>query len=99
VATRRLVRAATSFFTDLDDQLPQSRSDSGEPTAHDFLVVDLIDVLDKIATRFDDLPLLGDDFDVRVLVAAGMLVPRFAVVARLDPDDTIALIALEIDLS
>ena len=98
VTSRRVVRASPSFFADLDTQLPQERTVDGVPSAHDFLTFDLFDCLDTFALRFDDLPRLEPGrADVRLLVTSGVAVSRFAIVGRLEPDQTISLIALETD--
>lgn len=97
-SARRPVRAAPSFFADLDEQLPPERSPDGGPSAHDFLVYDLLRAVEVFTTDFDDLPaLFAGREDYRVLIAAGVFVPRFAVVGRLASDGAIELIELDID--
>ena len=39
--TRPIVRVDAQFFADLDAQLPETRGPNGEPSASDFLVIDL----------------------------------------------------------
>ena len=96
---RRPVRVSPAFFADLDEQLPAQRDATGTPSAHDFLVHDLLAAVEVFATAFDDLPPLdADRIDVRVLIASGVLAPRFAVVGRLDTDGAVELIGLEVDL-
>jgi hypothetical protein len=62
-------------------------------------VFELLRVVETFATGFDDLPSLirGRD-DYRILIAAGMLVPRFSVVGQLTAEGAIELIQLDIDL-
>ena len=96
---RRSVRVSPAFFADLDEQLPAQRGVTGTPSAHDFLVHDLIAAVEVFATAFDDLPPLDPDrIDVRLLIARGVLAPRFAVVGRLGADGAVELIGLEGDL-
>ena len=97
---RRTVRATASFFQDLDRQLPSERGPNGEPSVTDFQVLELIRIVDRFATGFDDLPeLIPGRPDYRMLVSAGMLVARFAVVGQLAPDGAVELVQLDLDLS
>lgn len=95
---RRVVRATPSFFEDLDRQLRPERGPDGEPNVHDFQVFELLRVIEVFATRFDALPahIPGRD-DYRVLITAGLLVPRFLVVGQLVSDGAVELIELDID--
>ncbi len=54
--TRRIVRTSQAFFDQLDQRLGTSRGPSGEPSATDFLVVELPAIVEAFATRFDELP-------------------------------------------
>jgi hypothetical protein len=47
---RRRVRVAESFFEQLDELLPSDRGPNGEPSATDFLVIDLPSIVDTFAT-------------------------------------------------
>ncbi len=47
--TRREVRVADSFFEELDDQLTAERGANGEPSATDFLVIDLPAIVEEFA--------------------------------------------------
>jgi len=96
---RRIVRATAGFFEDLDRQLPSERGPDGEPSAHDFQVFELLQVVDRFATGFDGLPeLIPGRPDYRVLISAGVLVARFAVVGQLAPDGAVELVQLDLDL-
>ena len=96
---RRTVRTSSTFFQDLDRQLGSERGPRGEPSAHDFLVFELTRIIEVFATRFDELPpLLRGRDDCRILIGAGMLVPRFGVVGQLRGEDEIELIELDLDL-
>jgi len=96
---RRAVRITSSFFDDLDAQLPHERGPRGEPSVHDFQVHELLRVVDRIATEWDRLPeLITGRPDYRVFTAAGILVPVFSVVGQLASDGAIELVELDIDL-
>lgn len=96
---RRTVRASAAFFDDLDRQLRPERGPKGEPSVNDFQTYELIRIVDRFATGFDDLPTLIDGrSDYRILIAEGLLVPRFAVVGQLTQDGSIELLQLDIDL-
>jgi hypothetical protein len=55
--TRRTVRVDIQFFTELDAQLGETRGPNGEPSATDFLLIDLPTIADAFAERFDEFPL------------------------------------------
>jgi len=97
-AARRTVRATADFFADLDSQLPGERGPNGEPSTNDFQVVELFRIVERFATGFDELPVLFvGRTDYRVLVVAGVLVPRIGVTGLLAADGAIELVALDID--
>jgi len=96
---RKTVRTTQRFFEDLDRQLNQERGSDGEPSVHDFQVYELLRVVEQFATNFDALPeLIAGRPDYRILIAGGMLVPRFSVVGQLAPDGAVELVRLRIDL-
>ncbi len=96
---RRTVRATVSFFEDLDRQLPQERGPDGEPSVNDFQVFELLRIVDRFATGFDELPeLIPGRADYRILLTTGVLVPRFAVVGQLAGDGAVELVQLDLDL-
>lgn len=67
--TRRTVRIDSQFFAELDDQLGETRGPNGEPSATDFLLIDLPTIADGFAEAFDELPsLYPDRSDYRYLV-------------------------------
>ncbi len=97
---RRIVRATADFFQDLDRQLRPERGPAGEPSANDFQVFELIRIVDRFATGFDELPeLIPGRSDYRLLISAGMLVTRFAVVGQLAADGAVELVQLDLDLA
>jgi len=62
-------------------------------------VFELLRIVDRFATGFDDLPeLIPGRSEYRLLISTGMLVPTFVVVGQLAPDGAVELIQLDIDL-
>jgi hypothetical protein len=50
-------------------------------------VFELLRIVERFAVGFDDLPrLFPDRDDYRILITAGVLMPRFSVVGQLAPD-------------
>ncbi|MBL8776071.1 MAG: hypothetical protein JNK12_09075 [Acidimicrobiales bacterium] len=97
---RRPVRIAASFFDDLDAQFPPERGRNGAPSAHDFLVYELVRIVDQVASEWDTLAeLIAGRGEYRILTAVGILVPVFTVVGQLAADGAIELIQLEVDRS
>ncbi len=97
--TRRIVRVTDDLFEDLDRYLGPERGPNGEPSAMDFLRIDLMPIVDAIAERFDELPeAIPGHHDYRILITAGRLVPRISVMGMLTPDGTVELIQLDLDL-
>ncbi len=72
------VRFAPSFFSSLDDQLPEHRSAAGHPSATDFLLFDLPRVRDQLANNFEGCTSLARSGGfVYVYIGSGALVPYF----------------------
>lgn len=68
------------------------------PQPNDFQVFELIRIVDRFATGFDNLPeLIPGRSDYRVLISTGMIVARFAVVGQVAPDVAVELVQLDID--
>jgi hypothetical protein len=62
-------------------------------------VFELLRIVERFAVGFDELPeLISGRPNYRVLMAVGMLVPRFSVVGQLASDGAVELIQLDIDL-
>lgn len=97
-ADRRVVRVSPAFFEQLDEQLRSVRGDAGQPSATDFLVIDLPAIVERFATDFEGLPEFVEGVGVaRVLVATGRLVRAVAVYGLLVADDSVELIGIELD--
>lgn len=96
---RRTVRTTQQFFEDLDRQLPAERGPHGEPSIHDFQVYELLRIVEQFAVEWDTLTeLIPGRADYRIVVAAGLLVPRFAVTGQLASDEAVELVRLRLDL-
>lgn len=52
---RRAVRVDPQFFTELDAHLGETRGPNGEPSASDFLLIELPTIADAFGERFDEL--------------------------------------------
>ncbi len=98
-ADRRIVKVCRAVFEALDRELGVDRGPDGEPSADDFLVVDLLPMVEVFARRFDELPEhIPGRPDYRVLISAGLLARAVAVVGQLNPDDTNELVIIRIEL-
>lgn len=95
---RRRVRVSESFFEQLDQLLPADRGPNGDPSATDFLVIDLPSIVDQFATGFDALPDVIDGVpSARMLINAGRLVARFVVFGLESTDGSIDVIGIDLD--
>jgi len=95
---RRSVRVSAAFFEQLDEQLGTSRGAAGEPSATDFLVLELPPIVDRFATGFESLPEIIEGLpQARMLLATGRLVRAVAVFGLEASDSSIDLIGVEID--
>lgn len=95
---RRVVRVTQAFFDQLDQQLGPARGDAGEPSATDFLVMDLPVIVDRFATGFDDLPeAVSGVSAVRALVLPGKLVRALVAYGVLADDPSIEVVAIDLD--
>ncbi len=74
------------------------RGPDGEPTATDFLLVDLPPIADRFATSFDDLMMpIPDRPDYRSVLSVGTLVPRVLITGVLEADGSVNLMSVRID--
>ncbi|MGQ0618121.1 MAG: hypothetical protein ACT4PW_14225 [Acidimicrobiia bacterium] len=95
---RRVVRATSGFFRDLSRQLARQRPPHGRPPGSDFRVFELVRVVERFATGFDDLPeLIPGRHDYRALRGTGTIVPRFVVVGQLSGDGSVELVEFSAD--
>lgn len=97
---RRRVRVSEAFFEQLEELLPADRGPDGEPSATDFLVIDLPPIVDQFATSFDQIPeVIPGVPSARMLINVGRLVGTFVVFGLEAPDGSIDLIGLDVDQS
>ncbi|MDW3217125.1 MAG: hypothetical protein R8F63_00820 [Acidimicrobiales bacterium] len=95
---RREVRVSSAFFEMLDLQLRPDRGPNGEPSATDFLVIDLPEIVDAFVVGFDELPEVVEGLgSARVYIGAGALVSGVAVYGVEIADGVVELIGVEID--
>lgn len=95
---RREVRFTDQFFDRLDELLPSERPGDGSPSASDFLLHDLPNVIDAMADDFEGVTLpSGYDEATRVLVAPGLLARSFVVYATLAAGDVVEVFYIDVD--
>ncbi len=96
---RREVRVAESFFEELDSQLPAERGPGGEPSATDFLVMDLPAIVEQFSSRFDELPEAVPGLpSVRMFIGTSVLVRAYVVHGVKLSDGAVELVGVEFDL-
>jgi hypothetical protein len=100
VTPRRDVRPTSDFYRDLEQRLGPERGPRGEPSRIDFETYELVAILERFGSGWDDLPRLvpGRD-DYRVLISTGALVWVIVVHGQLAPDGVVELVRLRIDLT
>jgi hypothetical protein len=99
--SRRVVRFTPEFFVLLDEQLPNERGPNGKPTTAEFAANDLMTIIERFATRWDDLPMpIWGRPDYRMLITTSRLVPFVSVYGQLSPvDGAVELVDIDIDLT
>lgn len=98
MSERRRVRVTEAFFEQLDALLGDERGPNGEPTATDFIVLELPTIVERFATDFDGLPELADELPGgRVFIAPSYLVGAVAVYGLLMTDGSIDLVGITMD--
>lgn len=99
MTNRREVRVADTLFFDLDNQLADERGPTGQPSATDFIVVDLPVIVERFATGFDELPQsIAGLNSIRMMIGAGALVSAFVVHGIETEDGVVQLVGIDIDL-
>lgn len=95
---RRRVRVTEAFFDQLDALLGEERGPNGEPTATDFIAMEVPNIVERFATGFDDMLELAEELPGgRVLITPGYLVRAMAVYGLLMTDGSIDVIGITID--
>ncbi len=96
--TDRPVRVLDSFYDNVFRGLRIERGPNGEPSADDFLDLDLPGIIDYFAACYDTLPrYLTDHPHYRVLIGSGLTVYAYHVVCQLAPDGAVELIQIGFD--
>lgn len=95
--TQRFVTFTSSFFADLDRQLPERRN-SELPSRTDFLDYELSAIRERFSYGFDDLLVsVPGRPDYRAVIEPGRVVYSFAVVGQLMRDGTVQIMGIKID--
>ncbi len=98
MSQRRQVRVSPSFFDRLDELFPAERGVSGAPSTADLLLHEIPPLIDVLAVDYNQITLAVEGVaGVRVLIAAGILVPYVALYTVVASDGAIEIIYLEID--
>lgn len=96
--TRLRVRVSPGFFDQVDHQLGPDRGPHGEPSATDFIQLELPVIIDRFARSFADLPEVIEGVpSTRMLILPGIIVRAVAVFGTLADDEVVELIGLTID--
>jgi len=98
VTGRRTVLVTDAFFEQLDSYFDTERGPLGEPSATDFIVLELPAIVERFATDFDGLPEIVDGVPAgRMLITWGVLVRAMAVFGLATADTTVELIGLTVE--
>ncbi len=96
--SRREVRVTEAFFEELDAQLGSVRGQTGEPSATDFLVIDLPAVVERFASGFDELPEAVEGIaSARMFIGSSALVRAFVVHGIETTEGVVELVGVELD--
>jgi hypothetical protein len=94
----RPVRILDSFYEHVFRGLPLGRGPNGEPSAYDFLDLDLPAIITHFTEHHDTLPrYLADHPGYKMLIGSGLTVYAYVAVSQLAPDGTVELIQIDID--
>jgi len=98
VTQRREVRVSNTFFDELDLQLGAERGRDGEPSATDFLVIDLPAIVERFSSGFDDLPEVVAGLDsARMFIGTSALVRAYVIYGLEVSVGLVELIGIEIE--
>jgi hypothetical protein len=98
VSARREVRVSASFFAELDAQLGADRGPAGQPSATDFIVADLPQIVEHFAAEFDELPEATTGVPaIRMFIGSGALVAAFVVHGIETSEGVVDLVGVEVD--
>jgi hypothetical protein len=86
------------FFEAVEQQLPAERGPDGEPSAHDFLAVDLLAIVEHFENDWDKLPeLIAGRPDYRQLIGTGRMVYGYVAIGQLASDGAVELVGIQLD--
>lgn len=98
MTARRTVRVTEAFFDQLDTYFGPDRGVRGEPSATDFIVLELPAIVERFAIGFDELPEIVEGVPVgRMLITSGVLVRAVAVFGLASSVAAIDLIGITVD--
>jgi hypothetical protein len=100
VSPRRIVRVAPSFFERLDELFPEERSIAGAPSATDFLLHDLPNIIDSLALNYlERTTILQGREPIRVYLTGSILVSFVAIYTAETEAFSVNLLWMDIDRS
>ena len=98
MSERRTVLVTETFFDQPDIYFGPERGPHGEPSATDFIVLELPAIVERFATDFEGLPEIVDGVPAgRMLITSGVLVRAMAVFGLATSDITVELIGLTVE--
>lgn len=98
MTSRRVVRVTDGFLDQLDTYFGSERGLNGEPSATDFIVLELPAIVERFATDFDGLPEIVEGVPAgRMLITSGVLVRAVAVFGLATSDISIDLIGITVE--
>jgi hypothetical protein len=98
VTDRRVVRVTDAFFDQLDTYFGSDRGPNGEPSATDFIVLELPAIVERFAIDFDGLPQIIDGVPAgRMLITSGVLVRAVAVFGLATSDSSVDLVGITVE--
>ncbi len=96
---RREVRVSEEFFVRLDEQLGVGRGPNGEPSASDFIVIELPALVEEFSAAFTDLPeAIAGVSSVRMFIGSGALARAFVVQGLETSAGFVELVGVDIEL-
>ena len=95
---RRQVRVTDQFFDRLDSLLPQERWADGLPSGADFLLHEMLKIIDALAEGYLGVTLPVDDVDdVRMLITSGIMIVFIVVYVVVAADGGIEIVSLDLE--
>ncbi len=96
---RREVRVTDPFFEELDGQLRRERGPGAEPSATDFLILELPAIVERFASDFQNLAeAVAGVPGIRMFIGTSVLVRAFVVHGVETVDGVVELVGVELDV-